>query len=119
MTPTEKQIEEIIEKVRTVEFLHGVPVSLPSETIELLRSGIRGAIQQAIAEERERVRGEIEKEIAIHKELESQYVGGIEEIIAMQSLTHIPHGAKTANPHTFVIEQLHNLLSSLNTPLPE
>jgi len=56
----EKQIDEIIEKVRTVEFLHGVPVTLPSETIELLRSGIRGAITQALAEERERVREEIE-----------------------------------------------------------
>ena len=61
MTNTEKQIEEIIKKVRTVEFLHGVPVSLPSETVELLRSGIRGAITQALAEDRERVRGDMEK----------------------------------------------------------
>ena len=55
MTYIEKQIEEIINKVRIVEFLHGVPVSLPSETVELLRSGIRGAITQTLAEERERV----------------------------------------------------------------
>ena len=47
MTDTKREIEKIINKVRTVEFLHGVPVSLPSETVELLRSGIRGAIAQA------------------------------------------------------------------------
>jgi len=56
----EIQIDEIIEKVRTVEFLHGVPVSLPSESVELLRSGIRKAIHQALAEGRERVVGEID-----------------------------------------------------------
>jgi len=59
----EIQIDEIIEKVRTVEFLHGVPVSLPSETIELLRSGIRGAIAQTLAEERERVVNEIKAKL--------------------------------------------------------
>jgi len=47
MNYIDKQIEEIINKVRIVEFLHGVPVSLPSETVKLLRSGIRGAIAQA------------------------------------------------------------------------
>lgn len=40
----EEIIKEIVEKVRYVEFLHGVPVELPSETKELLRSGIRAAL---------------------------------------------------------------------------
>ncbi len=40
----EVEIEQIVEKVRTVEFLHGVPVELPNRTKELLRSGIREAL---------------------------------------------------------------------------
>ena len=76
MTNTENQIEEIINKVRTIEFLHGVPVSLPSETIELLRSGIRRAINQARAEERERMMGEMDK--MKRKELSSINVGPVD-----------------------------------------
>jgi len=68
MTDTKREIEKIINKVRTVEFLHGVPVSLPSETVELLRSGIRGAITQALAEERERVENILDKYYAYQRE---------------------------------------------------
>ena len=41
---TEEKIKQIVEKVRYVEFLHGVPVELPNRTKELLRSSIREAI---------------------------------------------------------------------------
>lgn len=55
----EDSIVEIVERVRYVEFLRGVPVELPSETKELLRSGIRKALtekdkqrEEAVAEAR-------------------------------------------------------------------
>jgi len=73
MNNTEKQIDEIIEKVRTVEFLHGVPVSLPSETIELLRSGIRGAITQTLAEEREQLRERVGNKWKLAKFMHDRY----------------------------------------------
>ena len=69
----EIQIDEIIEKVRTVEFLHGVPVSLPSETIELLRSGIRGAITQTLAEEREQLRERVGNKWKLAKFMHDRY----------------------------------------------
>ena len=52
---TEVQIEQIVEKVRTVEFLHGVPVELPNRTKELLRSGIREALSSRDTYWKERV----------------------------------------------------------------
>ena len=45
-----------------------------------------------------------ETQIAIHKQLEKECVGSIEEITK---------GLKRNNPHTFVIEQLQHLLSNL------
>ena len=54
---TEVQIEQIVEKVRTVEFLHGVPVELPNRTKELLRSGIREALSSRDTYWKERVNG--------------------------------------------------------------
>ena len=45
-TSNEDLIVEIVERVRYVEFLRGVPVELPSETKELLRSGIRKALTE-------------------------------------------------------------------------
>ena len=69
----EIQIDEIIEKVRTVEILHGVPVSLPSETIELLRSGIRGAITQTLAEEREQLRERVGNKWKLAKFMHDRY----------------------------------------------
>ena len=62
------------------------------------------ALTQAIQQERDRVEKMILKQIAIHKQLESEYVGGIKEII---------HGIKSNNSHTFVIEQLQDLLNKI------
>lgn len=63
-TPIEKEIEDRIEKivasVNSVEFLHGVPVSLPSATIELLRSGIRNALRSLLSQHTEAVVKELE-----------------------------------------------------------
>ena len=56
---TEKEIDKIVAKVRYVEFLHGVPVELPSETKELLRSGIRQALSLARSEARRELLAEI------------------------------------------------------------
>lgn len=64
----EDWIVEIVERVRSVEFLRGVPVELPSETKKLLRSGIRKALtekdkekEEAVREAKERIFGEIEQ----------------------------------------------------------
>ena len=49
MTTTDKSVEEIVEEVASVcdevEFLHGVPVKLPSQTKALLRGKVREAIK--------------------------------------------------------------------------
>jgi hypothetical protein len=54
-----------------------------------------------ISEEQSRWMKQIGKKIAIHRQLESEYVGSINEI---------KFGIKRNNPHTFVIEQLKDLL---------
>jgi hypothetical protein len=51
------------------------------------------AIQEAIVDE---IKNVINKEIIIHRQLESECVGSIEDI---------KNGVKGENPHTFVIEQ--------------
>ena len=53
---TEEKIKQIVEKVRYVEFLHGVPVELPNRTKELLRSSIREAISSRDTYWKERVK---------------------------------------------------------------
>lgn len=53
---TEAEIEQIVERVRYVEFLHGVPVELPSRTKELLRSSIRESLTSRDTYWKERVR---------------------------------------------------------------
>ena len=57
---TEEKIKQIVEKVRYVEFLHGVPVELPNRTKELLRSSIREAISSRDTYWKERVKKEVE-----------------------------------------------------------
>jgi len=108
MTDTKREIEKIINKVRTVEFLHGVPVSLPSETVELLRSGIRKAIDQAVAEERARV----EKILSdANYELEEWYSSSERP----KTLTHFEANQRNMETRT----KIQFLLSSLDEPITD
>lgn len=53
----EEVIESIVEKVRYVEFLQGVPVQLPNSTIAVLR----GSIRESLTSQRQTLREEIGK----------------------------------------------------------
>lgn len=75
----EKLIVEIVERVRYVEFLRGVPVELPSETKELLRSGIRKALAQKDKEVAEAVKAERERIINLAEGEPYIYVPNITE----------------------------------------
>lgn len=77
-----------------------VKIAIPQD----VKAYIRSLLSSSLQAEQERVRGVIEKEIAIHKQLESEFVG---------SITDIKLGVKTHNSHSFVIEQLSDLLSNL------
>ena len=68
------------------------------ELIEFADEFIKHFIDKRIVEE------EIDKRIEIHKELETQFVGKIEDI---------KNGVKTDNPHIFVIEQIQDLKHAL------
>ena len=94
MTYTQKRLEEFDEKF------------LIPPTYEEARDFLAESIDQAIAEERKRVMEEIEKQIAIHNQLEEEWTG--------ISLAYILK--KTINPHAERKEELQILLSSIDKP---
>jgi hypothetical protein len=65
---------------------------------------IKALLSSALTQQLSLVVEEIERNIAIHKELESQFVGKLTDFLQ-----------KTDNPHTFVIEQLSDLLTRIKS----
>ena len=88
----------------TMGYAQRHPHEMESTVADKINAEVNYAITQAIAEERKRVMEEIEKQIAIHNQLEEEWTG--------ISLAYILK--KTINPHAERKEELQIILSSLN-----
>ena len=62
-------------------------------------------IRQALTDYKKEIEERIDKQISIHKQLESECVGDIKDLV---------RGIKSENPHTFVIENLDRMKNILN-----
>ena len=68
----EEKVEYVAEVCNEVEFLHGVPVKLPSRTKEILRSRVRKTLNTLTKEVREQTLAEVREVIANKKTREMQ-----------------------------------------------
>lgn len=81
----EEWITHIVDKVKTVEFLHGVPVELPNETKIILRQSIREALHSYTADREREVR-EAERK-RIEEAMAHAHGGGDWRRILIQTLS--------------------------------
>lgn len=125
---TEEWIGKIVEKVRYVEFLHGVPVELPSRTKELLRSGIREAltsrdtywkkeIEKAVLKgERNRIIEQIREERDTYwKERVQQTIA--EEIVELETWAKVTRNEQDVKEYNFAVFVLKKVRTALDTLL--
>ena len=87
-------IEECVEKLYP-ELSLGSWVAIQKKVI----------IRQALTDYKKEIDERINKQISIHKQLESECVGDIKDLM---------RGIKSENPHTFVIENLERMKDLLN-----